>query len=49
MESEFSDFTIGAVAQLVEQRTENPCGTGSIPVGPTIRSFSHVLIHGIIK
>ena len=26
---------IGAIAQLVEQRTENPCVTGSIPVGTT--------------
>jgi hypothetical protein len=25
----------GTVAQLVEQRTENPCVTGSIPVGTT--------------
>ena len=25
----------GAIAQLVEQRTENPCVTGSIPVGTT--------------
>ena len=27
----------GAIAQLVEQRTENPCVTGSIPVGTTKR------------
>ena len=26
---------VGAIAQLVEQRTENPCVTGSIPVGTT--------------
>jgi hypothetical protein len=26
---------IGVVAQLVEQRTENPCVTGSIPVDAT--------------
>ena len=26
----------GGVAQLVEQRTENPCVTGSIPVLATI-------------
>ena len=25
----------GTLAQLVEQRTENPCVTGSIPVGTT--------------
>ena len=29
----------GAIAQLVEQRTENPCVTGSIPVGTTKRDF----------
>ena len=27
----------GVVAQLVEQRTENPCVTGSIPVDTTKR------------
>ncbi len=27
--------TSGAVAQLVEQRTENPCVTGSTPVSAT--------------
>ena len=25
----------GAIAQLVEQRTENPCVAGSIPAGTT--------------
>ena len=29
----------GAIAQLVEQRTENPCVTGSIPVGTTKKGF----------
>jgi hypothetical protein len=28
----------GSVAQLVEQRTENPCVTGSIPVRATINN-----------
>ena len=28
----------GAIAQLVEQRTENPCVPGSIPGGTTIDS-----------
>ena len=28
---------IGAIAQLVEQRTENPCVPGSIPGGTTLR------------
>ncbi len=27
----------GALAQLVEQRTENPCVPGSIPGGTTIK------------
>ena len=27
--------TAGAIAQLVEQRTENPCVPGSIPGGTT--------------
>nr|DAS42191.1 MAG TPA: hypothetical protein [Caudoviricetes sp.] len=26
---------VGAIAQLVEQRTENPCVPGSIPGGTT--------------
>ena len=30
-----SQFSDGTIAQLVEQRTENPCVTGSIPVGTT--------------
>ena len=29
-------FEDGVVAQMVEQRTENPCVTGSIPVRATI-------------
>ena len=29
---------IGAVAQLVEQRPEEPCVTGSSPVGATIQN-----------
>ena len=28
----------GAIAQLVEQRTENPCVVGSIPTGTTFKS-----------
>ena len=31
----------GAIAQLVEQRTENPCVPGSIPGGTTIEIISH--------
>ena len=32
----FAILSVGTVAQLVEQRTENPCVGGSIPPGPTI-------------
>ena len=28
-------YNLGAIAQLVEQRTENPCVPGSIPGGTT--------------
>ena len=31
-----SQWKNGAIAQLVEQRTENPCVPGSIPGGTTI-------------
>ena len=31
----------GAIAQLVEQRTENPCVPGSIPGGTTWKSSSY--------
>ena len=31
----FLSFQYGAIAQLVEQRTENPCVPGSIPGGTT--------------
>ena len=34
-----TDLYYGAIAQLVEQRTENPCVTGSIPVGTTYIIF----------
>ena len=30
--------SVGAIAQLVEQRTENPCVPGSIPGGTTSKS-----------
>ncbi len=29
----------GTIAQLVEQRTENPCVAGSIPAGTTPKAF----------
>ena len=35
---------IGAIAQLVEQRTENPCVPGSIPGGTTERELTRVLV-----
>ena len=31
---------IGAIAQLVEQRTENPCVPGSIPGGTTCKTLN---------
>ena len=36
----------GAIAQLVEQRTENPCVPGSIPGGTTPPFISPVLFRG---
>ena len=32
----------GALAQSVEQRTENPCVAGSIPAGTTPKSLSEM-------
>ena len=38
----------GAIAQLVEQRTENPCVPGSIPGGTTLKKKdSKILISAI--
>jgi len=34
----------GAVAQLVEQRTENPCVAGSIPAGTTQEPSQEALV-----
>ena len=34
----------GAIAQLVEQRTENPCVPGSIPGGTTKTSIEAILL-----
>ena len=36
----FPICTLGAIAQLVEQRTENPCVPGSIPGGTTRKAVS---------
>ena len=33
----------GAIAQLVEQRTENPCVLGSIPSGTTSKIRKHAV------
>ena len=41
-------FLYGAIAQLVEQRTENPCVTGSIPVGTTKKLTSSLMVHSSI-
>jgi hypothetical protein len=37
----------GAVAQSVEQRTENPCVGGSIPPHTTPKDLSSVYLQGI--
>ena len=37
----FEKIAYGAIAQLVEQRTENPCVTGSNPVGTTVKKPSY--------
>jgi hypothetical protein len=34
----FATFLVGTIAQLVEQRTENPCVAGSTPAGTTTTS-----------
>ena len=38
----------GAIAQLVEQRTENPCVPGSIPGGTTPPFIREVLARGFL-
>ena len=38
------------IAQLVEQRTENPRVTGSIPVLGTFQTEFHILLHaGVVQ
>ena len=34
----------GAIAQLVEQRTENPCVPGSIPGGTTLQKHLNFIV-----
>ena len=38
------ESNVGAIAQLVEQRTENPCVPGSIPGGTTQKKTQSNLI-----
>ena len=38
------ESNVGAIAQLVEQRTENPCVPGSIPGGTTTKSSSYLYL-----
>ena len=40
------NYEVGAIAQLVEQRTENPCVPGSIPGGTTPPFMNPVRISG---
>ena len=44
MNKKYTNFALpssyGTIAQLVEQRTENPCVLGSIPSGTTIKKPS---------
>ena len=39
-----SQLRKGAIAQLVEQRTENPCVPGSIPGGTTCKTPKYLII-----
>ena len=38
----------GAIAQLVEQRTENPCVPGSIPGGTTEKTSTFVEVFSVV-
>ena len=38
----------GTLAQLVEQRTENPCVPGSIPGGTTLKPCNQLIIRVLI-
>ena len=38
----------GAIAQLVEQRTENPCVPGSIPGGTTEKTSTYVEVFRVV-
>ena len=43
MHSQSENDTVGAIAQLVEQRTENPCVPGSNPGGTTTKDSQIVV------
>ena len=45
----FREKLRGAIAQLVEQRTENPCVPGSIPGGTTEKKISLDKGHKVFK
>ncbi len=38
-----ANIKVGAIAQLVEQRTENPCVPGSIPGGTTFKIANNLI------
>lgn len=46
---ENSTLKVGAVAQSVEQRTENPCVVGSIPTHTTLKSFREIWSFFVLK
>ena len=39
--------TAGTLAQLVEQRTENPCVPGSIPGGTTFKNLEKIKLYWV--
>ena len=41
----YAKYSVGAIAQLVEQRTENPCVPGSIPGGTTQKDAIIIWLH----
>ena len=44
----FAHFEKGTLAQLVEQRTENPCVPGSIPGGTTKLIYKPLISRGLL-
>ncbi len=41
--------TAGTLAQLVEQRTENPCVPGSIPGGTTLKKVKTLINNKLVR